>query len=183
MCINRYAPKGVSYVDTVFTVSTLPDGYYSILFKKINEIILANLTVWENEISYPIVKSLNIDGSLREVMMRFTLEEELGDYVEKKLIHILSHLGEESVDKMDKKYLRPFTVQFDQNPTYRYPFPWHMVWWIIIEVILFIATIFISVFCTHLAIRSKLTSGKMGTVKRLKKSKHLKQEEEVLLQM
>ena len=183
MCINRYAPKGVSYVDTVFTVSTLRDSSYSTLFDKISSIIVANLTVWENEISYPIVKSLNIDGSLREVMMRFTLEEELGDYVEKKLIHILSHLGEESVDKMDKKYLRPFTVQFDQNPTYRYPFPWHMVWWIVVGVIFYIVSLVIAVFCTHLTIRSKLTSGKIPAVKRLKKSKYMKQEEEVLLQM
>ena len=107
----------------------------------------------------------------------------VGDYVEKKLIHILPRLGEESVDKMDKKYLRPFTVQFDQNPTYRYPFPWHMVWWIIGGVVFYIATIVISVFCTHLSIRSNITSGKVPAVKRLKKSKHLKQEEEVLLQM
>ena len=78
MCINRYAPKGVSYVDTVFTVSTLRDRSYSTLFDKISSIIVANLTVWENEISYPVVKSLNIDGSLREVTMRFSVEEELG---------------------------------------------------------------------------------------------------------
>ena len=183
MCINRYAPKGVSYVDTVFTVGPLPDDYYSTLLEKINEIILANLTVWENEISYPVVKSLNIDGSLREVTMRFSVEEELGDYVEKKLIHILPRLGEECIDKMDKRYLRLFTVQFDQNPTYRYPFPWHMVWWIVVGVVFYIATIVISVFCTHLSIRSNITSGKVPAVKRLKKSKHLKQEEEVLLQM
>ena len=183
MCINRYAPKGVSYVDTVFTVGPLPDDYYSTLLEKINEIILANLTVWENEISYPVVKSLNIDGSLREVTMRFSVEEELGDYVEKKLIHILPRLGEESVDKMDKKYLRPFTVQFDQNPTYRYPFPWHMVWWIIGGVVFYIATIVITVWYMKLSIRSNITSGKVPVVKRLKKSKHLKQEEEVLLQM
>ena len=74
---------------TVFTVSTLPDGYYSTLLEKINEIIVANLTVWENEISYPVVKSLSLDKSLQEVVMRFTLEEELEDYIEKKLTQIL----------------------------------------------------------------------------------------------
>ena len=181
MCINRYAPKGISYVDTVFTVTNLPYRSYDSLFEKINAVVTSNLTVWNDDISYPIMKYQNIYDCSREVMMRFTLEEELGDYVEMKLIPILPHLGIEAADKMDKSHVRPFTVEFDLKATYRSPFPWSIVCWIAIGVVLNIMLLVLAVFCGRLSVRSNLTSGKVPAVKRLKKSKTVKQEEERLL--
>ena len=181
MCINRYAPKGISYVDTVFTVTNLPYGWYDSLFEKINAVVTSNLTVWNDDISYPIMKYQNIYDCSREVMMRFTLEEELGDYVEMKLIPILPHLGIEAADKMDKSHVRPFTVEFDLKATYRSPFPWSIVCWIAIGVVLNIMLLVLAVFCGRLSVRSNLASGKIPSVKRLKKSKTVKQEEERLL--
>ena len=181
MCINRYAPKGISYVDTVFTVTNLPYGWYDSLFEKINTVVTSNLTVWNDDISYPIMKYQNIYDCSREVVMRFTLEEELGDYVEKKIAPILPHLGKEAADKIDKDYLRPFTVEFDLKATYRYPFPWSIVCWIVIGVVFYLVSLVVAIFCTKLSVRSNLTSGKVSAVKRLKKSKTVKQEEERLL--
>ena len=181
MCINRYAPKGISYVDTVFTVTNLPYGWYDSLFEKINTVVTSNLTVWNDDISYPIMKYQNIYDCSREVVMRFTLEEELGDYVEMKLIPILPHLGIEAADKMDKSRVRPFTVEFDLKATYRYPFPWSIVCWIVIGVVFYLVSLVVAIFCTKLSVRSNLTSGKVSAVKRLKKSKTVKQEEERLL--
>ena len=181
MCINRYAPKGISYVDTVFTVTNLPYGWYDSLFEKINTVVTSNLTVWNDDISYPIMKYQNIYDCSREVVMRFTLEEELGDYVEKKIAPILPHLGIEAADKMDKSRVRPFTVEFDLKATYRYPFPWSIVCWIVIGVVFYLLSLVVAIFCTKLSVRSNLTSGKVSAVKRLKKSKTVKQEEERLL--
>ena len=181
MCINRYAPKGISYVDTVFTVTNLPYGWYDSLFEKINTVVTSNLTVWNDDISYPIMKYQNIYDCSREVVMRFTLEEELGDYVEKKIAPILPHLGKEAADKIDKDYLRPFTVEFDLKATYRYPFPWSIVCWIVIGVVFYLLSLVVAIFCGRLTVRSNLTSGKVPAVKRLKKSKTVKQEEERLL--
>ena len=181
MCINRYAPKGISYVDTVFTVTNLPYGWYDSLFEKINTVVTSNLTVWNDDISYPIMKYQNIYDCSREVVMRFTLEEELGDYVEKKIAPILPHLGIEAADKMDKSRVRPFTVEFDLKATYRYPFPWSIVCWIVIGVVFYLLSLVVAIFCGRLTVRSNLTSGKVPAVKRLKKSKTVKQEEERLL--
>ena len=181
MCINRYAPKGMSYVDTVFTVNNLPYNNYTSLFRWMNRIITANLTVWDDDISYPVVKYLDNYNPSREVLMRFTLEEELGDYVETKITPILPRLGQEVVDRINKTYIREFTVDFDLKATYRYPFPWSTVWWIIIGTILYCASISMAVFCTKLSIRSQMASGKLSIVKRLKKSQNSKQEEEALL--
>ena len=181
MCINRYAPKGISYVDTVFTVTNLPYGWYDSLFEKINAVVTSNLTVWNDDISYPIMKYQNIYDCSREVMMRFTLEEELGDYVEMKLIPILPHLGIEAADKMDKSHVRPFTVEFDLKATYRSPFPWSIVCWIVIGVVFYLLSLVVAIFCGRLTVRSNLASGKIPSVKRLKKSKTVKQEEERLL--
>ena len=181
MCINRYAPKGISYVDTVFTVTNLPYGWYDSLFEKINAVVTSNLTVWNDDISYPIMKYQNIYDCSREVVMRFTLEEELGDYVEKKIAPILPHLGIEAADKMDKSHVRPFTVEFDLKATYRSPFPWSIVCWIVIGVVFYLVSLVVAIFCTKLSVRSNLTSGKVSAVKRLKKSKTVKQEEERLL--
>ena len=181
MCINRYAPKGISYVDTVFTVTNLPYGWYDSLFEKINTVVTSNLTVWNDDISYPIMKYQNIYDCSREVVMRFTLEEELGDYVEMKLIPILPHLGIEAADKMYTESFRPFTAEFDLKATYRYPFPWSIVCWIVIGVVFYLVSLVVAIFCGRLTVRSNLTSGKVPAVKRLKKSKTVKQEEERLL--
>ena len=183
MCINRYAPKGISYVDTVFTVTNLPYGWYDSLFEKINTVVTSNLTVWNDDISYPIMKYQNIYDCSREVMMRFTLEEELGDYVEMKLIPILPHLGIEAADKMYTESFRPFTAEFDLKATYRSPFPWSIVCWIAIGVVFYLLSLVTCAFCMKLSIRSNLASGKVPSVKRLKTLKHANQEEEVLLPM
>ena len=55
------------------------------------------------------------------------------------------------------------------------------MWWIVIGIIFYCVSLGMAMFCMKLSIRSQMASGKLSTVKRLKKSKNVKQEEENLL--
>ena len=163
-CIPRYPPKGVSYVDTTFNVSTLPLGWLNPLYERLSKIVVANLTVWDDQITFPAVKN-NTLGS--EGIMRFTVDEELGDYVVKKLNEILSPLSEQALEKMSLVE-RPFTVAFNQ-PIYRYPFPWKTVWIITLEIVFYIVSLVVTSICVHLSIRTKVSKGTRVPMKSLTK--------------
>ena len=162
-CVDRYAPRGLSFVDTKIVVTPLADGWLDMFYDKMRSVVMKNLTVWKEQISFPVERFLDDIDTQREVMMRFTVEEEIGDYVLKKLKEEATGIERQITTTMSA--YQPCTITIDRNPTYRAPFPWHTVWYIVAMVAILIVSNILT-FLFALSFRSQVD--KQG-VKRLKK--------------
>ena len=163
MCVDRYAPRGLSFVDTKIVVTPLADGWLDMFYDKMRSVVMKNLTIWKEQISFPVERFLDDTDTQREVMMRFTVEEEIGDYILKKLKEEATGIERQITTTMSA--YQPCTITIDRNPTYRAPFPWHTVWYIVAMVAILIVSNILT-FLFALSFRSQVD--KQG-VKRLKK--------------
>ena len=170
MCVSRYAPRGFSFVDTKIVASPLADGWLDSLCKQMRTIVTKNLTVWEDQVSFPMNRFLDEAIAQREIMMRFTVEEEIGDYVLKKLKEEMAEVEKQITTTMSSK--RSCEVVIDPDPKYRSPFPWSTVWWVL-GMIAILAVTNILTFFYALSFRSQ-TGEKQG-LRRLKKGALLEQ--------
>ena len=164
MCVDRYAPRGLSFVDTKIVVTPLADGWLDMFYDKMRSVVMKNLTIWKEQISFPVERFLDDTDTQREVMMRFTVEEEIGDYILKKLKEEATGIERQITTTMSA--YRPCTITVDRNPTYRSPFPWHTVWWVVLVAVLLVVSNLLTAICVKLSSRSHV--GEQG-VKRLKK--------------
>ena len=170
MCVSRYPSKNVSFVDTTFSISGFAFDTYENLFKIISMYAMRETIVEADQITFPVIQNTT-SGS--EVIMRFTLDERIGDYIEMKFRENLPHLLEE-VMSMFSNIHRPFTLTFNQ-PIYRYPFPWKIVWVISLAVVFYIISLIVTVLCVHLSIRTKVSKGTRVPMKNLIKGEKEKE--------
>ena len=171
MCVSRYAPRGFSFVDTKIVAIPLADGWLDMFYDQMRSVVMKNLTVWKDQISFPMNRFLDNTDTQREIMMRFTVEEEIGDYVLKKLKEDMAELEKQITTKMSS--YRPCSILLDSHPKYRSPFPWSTVWWVVLVVVLLVVSNLMTAVCMKLSNRSQ-TGGKQG-LRQLKKGALLEQ--------
>ena len=167
MCVPRYPPQGTSYVDTRIVTTLLSDKELDTLYSQLQFLITKNLTLSEDQISFPMDRFLDDAETQREITMRFTVEEEIGDYFMKKLKENMAEVENQIMRRMSKE--RPFKVVIDRNPTLRLPFPWHVVWWVVAMLVLLVVSNFLSVVFTSLWYRSRM-GRKQGLDQLMKKT-------------
>lgn len=100
------------------------------------------------------------------VMMRFTVEEEIGDYVVKKMKESMREIQEGA----QMHFMRASEVAISPSPQYRYPFPWRAVIFAIVSVAGLVLYSYLLIFCYRQSLRSKM-AGLPPTVKQLKKGR------------
>lgn len=100
------------------------------------------------------------------VMMRFTVEEEIGDYVVKKMKESMREIQEGA----QMHFMRASEVAISPSPQYRYPFPWHAVIFAIVSVAGLVLYSYLLIFCYRQSLRSKM-AGLTPTMKQLKKGR------------
>ena len=143
MCVARFAPRDVAFVDTTIVVKPLGDVWLDTFYDYMRPIVTKNLTVWEDQVSFPMVRFLDETEAQCEILMRFTVEEEIGAYVVKKL---KEEMEKQLANKMTR--IRPCEIHLDRNPTCRSPFPFYIMWWVVLVVLLLVVTNILTFFCT-----------------------------------
>lgn len=124
-CREKYPSRGVAYVDTAFTLTniTLSEWEYPIQHD-FADIITTQLTVKNNETSYTFVRDLTdeILCSL-EFRIRFTLEEDIGDYVQRHMKYLINDL--DAMLKEKYKNTHPYiSITVNSGPDLYEPIPW-----------------------------------------------------------
>ena len=177
MCLANYASKGYAFIDTGIRI----DGIRDTAMKKFEtaavSVVCSNLTVWKDQISFPIV-IMNTDDSLSlDIVMRFTVEQEIGDYVLKKMKHFQNSLVEEMKEGM-QGVSGFIDLTITSKPTLRLPFPWSTLVIVAVCILAVLLSFVFGLFCMYMHSRS----GKEGGPKQLKKKKNMKQEQTSLLE-
>lgn len=177
MCLANYASNGYAFVDTGIHI----DGVRQTAMKNVENaaisLICGNLTVWKDQISFPIV-ILNADETLSlDIVMRFTVEQEIGDYVLKKMKQFQDHFVYELKEKLGST-TGFVDLMIVSDPTLRLPFPWSTVVLVIVCIVSILLAFVFGLFCMYVHFRSN----KDGHRKQLKKKKKTKQEQVNLLE-
>lgn len=101
-CLKRIPSQGVAYIDWSFVLGNLTESKWSFTESQMISLLTENLKVSEEEIEFVLIRDVSDSTSiLLNVLCRFTLECEIGDYISKHLHLLVPHF-----DKLVKKYVR-----------------------------------------------------------------------------
>ena len=124
-CLPKIPPKGIAYVDTSFILYNVTySSWLTTVQKGIVDIILLNLVVKANETAFTLVRDLTND-SLCQIYfaLRFTLEEDIGDYVQRHTKYLINDFN----TILTKKYgslFKGISIQVQEGPSLHEPIPW-----------------------------------------------------------
>lgn len=128
-CRSRIPEKGIAYVDTSFLlVNVTADKWESSVKSGLEGMITADLLVRKNETEYTYVRDRTDEMTLQlEFNIRFTLEEEIGDYIKRHMGYFVNGLN----DLLVKRYAMSCPgIHIDSlsGPTLYEPIPWASIW-------------------------------------------------------
>ena len=124
-CLRKYPSPGVAYVDTAFTLTNITMSEWgSPIQRDFATIITTQLTVKNNETAYTFVRDLTDDVVCSmEFRVRFTLEEDIGDYVQRHMKYLIIDLDRMLKEKY--KSTHPYIgITADSGPDLYEPIPW-----------------------------------------------------------
>lgn len=141
MCLAKFAPKAFAYVDTTFVVSGMRKNSLSTIQRVVNSIVPSVLVVKSQEIAFPLlVETIDETVSL-EVTMRFTIDRELGKYVEKTMKAYQSQF----VDSMKEQLKNDVKITVETK--LYLPFPWQNVIIVIVVIVLVVIAFMLGLIC------------------------------------
>ena len=156
MCLRKYATKGAAFIDTRIRVTDVREDSLQPMRLAAKSAATSLLMVQEDQISFPYAMTFEEDTVGFEFIMRFTVEQEIGDYVEKKMVAVKDSFMEElrETAKMRVSYA---SIDMIGEPVLREPVKW-LVIYVAIGVVLALVVAFAAGFFSHsLYIRSKST--------------------------
>ena len=118
MCLAKHAKKGTAFIDTELHIAGVRESAMNAVTKLAKTAVMNRLTVLETQITFPYVVLSTSDVALNTVM-RFTVEEEIGDYLVKRAKESMQAI----VDQIQKD-TQVDAVTIMAAPTLREPFQW-----------------------------------------------------------
>ena len=157
MCLSKYATKGEAYIDTRIRVTDVREDSMHLMGMIAKSAAADHLMVQEDQVTFPYVMSFEENVIGFEFIMRLTVEEEIGDYIEKKMLQATDALMDELREKA-KIRISYASIDMVGLPVLREPVKWIIVY-VSIGVVLALIVAFIAGFFSHsLYIRSKSTA-------------------------
>ena len=128
-CRSRVPSKGLAYVDTSFLlVNVTSDKWETSVKSGLEGMITSDLMVRKNETEYTYVRDRTDAATLQlEFNVRFTLEEEIGDYMKRHMGYFVNDLNE----KVVKRYgmtCPGIHIESLEGPSLYEPIPWATIW-------------------------------------------------------
>ena len=166
MCLKKHSPKGIAFIDTGFHFDGLRAEKIDVVERVSQMEIPEHLTVWNDQISIPYAVEKEGDTVSVDSIVRFTVEEEIGRYVTKKMTsyadvyasYLRQRLGESiGVDNATVSSL----------PRLYLPIAWSSIVMSIVVFLVVILAFLCGLYCMYYHFRPKSHSG----VKRLTRTK------------
>ena len=177
MCLAKHSEKGFAFIDTGLHMEWVRDTMMDKVGKKATEIVVASLTVWEDQVSFPYIVMHEKETVSVDVVMRFTVEYDIGDYVYRKMELFKGNFTE----KM-RVYLQNIQTGADiyisSDPVLRVPIPWGTIITIIVVILSVLGAFVLGIACMYIYSRS---GSKQSERKQLSHVRHGKKKEESLL--
>lgn len=164
MCLAKHAKKGAAFIDTELRISGARENWMDVFSQKAKTAVVNRLTVLESQISFPYVM-LATDSVAVDTVMRFTVEEEIGDYLLKRTKEHMQAIADEVKEEMQVN-----GVSIKVAPTLREPFQWVTLLIIIGVAVVAIVSFICGYFFHSLSERAKESSSSLGR-KQLKRGK------------
>lgn len=158
MCLAKHSEKGFAFVDTGFHLEWVRDTMMESVGKKAKEFVVSSLTVWEDQISFPYIVMHEKDTVSLDIIMRFTVEHDIGSYVHRKMNLFKGNF----TDKM-RAYLQNVQtgadIQLTSDPVLRVPIPWTTIITILVTLVSVIAAFVLGIVCMYIYTRAGDGSG------------------------
>ena len=101
-CLKRIPSQGVAYIDWSFVLGNMTQSNWVHAESQMISLVTENLKVSEEEIEFILVRDISDSTTIQfNVLCRFTLEYEIGDYILKHLNLLIPHFNE-----LVKKYIK-----------------------------------------------------------------------------
>lgn len=162
MCLAKFAPKAFAYVDTSFVVNGMRKNSLSTIQRVVNSIVPNVLIVKSQEITFPLLVETVDETVSLDVTMRFTIDRELGKYVEKTMKAYQSQF----VDSMKEQLKNDVKISVETK--LYLPFPWQNVIIVIIVIVLLVIAFMLGLLCMSSISRKGVKSPR----KSLRKADH-----------
>lgn len=127
-CLAKTPSTGVAYVDTSFILYNVTFSTWELSVKKgITDIITANLVVKANETAYTFIRDMT-DDSICKIFfsLRFTLEEDIGDYVKRHTDYLVNDFNE-ILKKRFSLTCKGISIELQDGPTLHEPIHWSTI--------------------------------------------------------
>lgn len=85
MCLKKHSPKGVAFIDTGYHFEGMRVEKIENNERVSQREIPEHLTVWKDQITFPYAVEKEGDTVSVDAVLHFTVEEEIGRYVDKKM--------------------------------------------------------------------------------------------------
>ena len=164
-CRSRVPSKGLAYVDTSFLlVNVTSDKWETSVKSGLESMITSDMMVRKNETEYTYVRDRTDATTLQlEFNVRFTLEEEIGDYIKRHMGYFVNDLNE----KMVKRYSMTcpgIHIESLKGPSLYEPIPWANFWknTILITIIVVLVMVLYLRSGTHSSSKKRLTRTQKG---------------------
>ena len=166
-CRSRVPSKGLAYVDTSFLLENVTfDKWETSVKSGLEGMITSDLMVKKNETEYTYVRDRTDATTLQlEFNVRFTLEEEIGDYIKRHMGYFVNDLNE----KMVKRYSMTcpgIHIESLKGPSLYEPIPWLTIWknTILITIIVVLAMVLYLRSRTRSSSKKSLTRRQKGNI-------------------
>lgn len=127
-CLQRIPRSGIAYVDTSFLLFNVSySAWETTVQKGIADIITANLVVKANETQYSFVSD-RTDDSIAQIFfsLRFTLEEDIGDYVRRHTTYLVNDFNSILTKKFGTIH-KGISIEVQDGPHLREPIYWSKI--------------------------------------------------------
>ena len=166
MCLPLFAKKNECYVDTAFNIKMIRLEKLSSIQKIFTSILTRQLIVKEKEISIPYAIEEVSDLTQLSLIIRFTVDEQLGKYLEKTTNLYLNQLVDE-LKKSLKEMESTVDIIVTAKPTVHFPFPWTTIIVIVIVIVSIICVFLLGIISMYVYSRSSKNENR----KQLKKKR------------
>ena len=149
---QKKGKSGWAYIDTGLKMKGGKAEMMSMIKNQAVRLITSKLTVWKEQIEFPYVYEVSVEPLVMERVMRFRVEEAIGEYVEGKMKLYVDQFRKEYGEGLRKYDVTDIQVTF--QPVLRLPFPWMSRVWISVGVVLVIMAFMMGIVVMYIKSRS-----------------------------